>query len=124
MNSGKIRMSILNTPDGLSPLKITGWLRQEAADIQSNAENEDELIIIRLFIPQRLILAITEKKLDKVLQGIVDKFSNIQTVELRGVAKSLSFEEMMKEQEYAREDIRSFIDAANEINNDNSSAFH
>lgn len=82
---GQLRISLLNAPDDMAPLKLRGWLRTEAVDIQSMARGEHDLIIIRLFMPERLRLAITQKKLDGILQEIVDKFPNIHRVELQSV---------------------------------------
>lgn len=95
MVSGQLRLSILNAPDDMTSLKLRGWLRGEAESIQGLAKSEHDMIVIRLFLPERLRLATTQKQLDKILQGIVDRFPNIYRVELRPVTKALTASEMV-----------------------------
>lgn len=99
--SGLLKMSILNADDKLSPLKFRGWLRGEAEDIQSHA-HEFDLIIIRLFMPEKLMLLLTQRKLDDILQGITNKLKNIYRIELVAVTKSLSAQEMTEAAEEAK----------------------
>jgi hypothetical protein len=114
---GRLKMSILNTDDALSPLKFRGWLRGEAEDIQAGAVEHD-LIIIRLFMPEKLRFLLTQKKLDSILQGITDKLPNIYRIELIRVQKSLDHQEMSEAAELAKSDLN---DIAKELNDQKDS---
>ena len=114
---GRLKMSILNTDDALSPLKFRGWLRGEAEDIQAGAVEHD-LIIIRLFMPEKLRLLLTQKKLDSILQGITDKLPNIYRIELIRVQKSLDHQEMAEAAELAKSDLN---EIAKELNDQKDS---
>lgn len=94
MNSNvQLRISVINTPDDLSPLKLRGWLLQEAREIQDMSA-EHAYTKIKLFLTKRQRFAFTQKKLDGLLQGIVDKFPAIHGIELVEVEQSLTNEEM------------------------------
>jgi hypothetical protein len=115
---GRLKMSILNTDDALSPLKFRGWLRGEAEDIQAGAVEHD-LIIIRLFMPEKLRFLLTQKKLDNILQGITDKLPNIYRIELIRVQKSLDHQEMVEAAELAKSDLN---EIAKELSEDKRSS--
>lgn len=103
-----IRISILNPGSDVTPLKFRGWLRTEAADIDRKTQQaglEHEASIIRLFLPERLRLAIGQDKLDKILQDIVEKFATIYSIDLRSVEAPLTFEEILQEQAQAQADL-------------------
>ncbi|MBX3685867.1 MAG: hypothetical protein KF909_07015 [Rhodocyclaceae bacterium] len=110
MVSGQMRLSILNAPDDMTPLKLRGWLRGEAESIQGLAKGEHDMIVIRLFLSERLRLATTQKQLDKILQGIVDRFPNIYRVELRPVTKALTVGEMAQAAEEAQTDLQEMLE--------------
>ena len=88
-----------------SPLKFRSWFRQEAARIQEMAKGPHDIIVIRLFITQRLIAGVTQRKIDVALQDAVDRHPNIHRVELRPVDKPLTVDEMMEAGREAEEDI-------------------
>jgi len=103
-----IRISILNPGFDVTPLKFRGWLRAEAADIDRKTQQaglKHEASIIRLFLPERLRLAIGQDKLDKILQDVVEKFATIYSIDLRSAETPLSFEEMLHEQAQAQADL-------------------
>lgn len=89
------RISALNIPDNLSPLKLRGYLQREAADIQ-RLSGDKGYTIIRLFLPERLRLQFTQKKLDVLLQSIVDKHPAIHRVELERTERSLTLAEIVE----------------------------
>lgn len=105
MISGQLRYSILNPGPEVTPLKFRGWFRQEAAQIQQMAKGPHDIIVIRLFISQRLIAGVTQRKIDVALQDAVDRHSNIHRVELRLVEKPLTADEMIVASQEAQEDI-------------------
>jgi hypothetical protein len=89
----QLRISVINTPDELSPLKLRGWLLQQAREIQDMSA-EHAYTRIKLFLTKRQRFAFTQKKLDGLLQGIVDKFPAIHGIELVEVEQSLTNDEM------------------------------
>ena len=105
MISGQLRYSIINPGPEVTPLKFRGWFRQEAARIQEMAKGPHDIIVIRLFITQRLIAGVTQRKIDVALQDAVDRHPNIHRVELRPVDKPLTTAEMMEAGREAEEDI-------------------
>ena len=111
MITGQIRISILNTPGDMSPLKFKGWLRTEVSNIQGLAKGENDMIIVRLLLPKRLGFAITQKQLDVILQGLVDKHPNIFRIELRPIERTLSTDELAREAEDANEHIKEILAA-------------
>lgn len=105
MISGQLRYSIINPGPEITPLKFRGWFRQEAARIQEMAKGPHDIIVIRLFITQRLIAGVSQRKIDVALQDAVDRHPNIHRVELRPVGKPLTVDEMMEAGREAEEDI-------------------
>ncbi|MFA7242015.1 MAG: hypothetical protein WC091_18025 [Sulfuricellaceae bacterium] len=87
------RVVIINVPDDLSPLKFKSFLRSEATDIQARSSS-NSFVIIRLFLPERIIFALTQRKLDVLLKDIVDKHPNIYRIVLVTVPQALNFEQM------------------------------
>lgn len=105
-----MRMSILNVDEStVTPLKFRGWLRAEAIDIQRTARDKDDVIVIRLFMTNRLRLAITQTALDKMLKAVVDKHPNIYRVELQAGSAALSTLDVMEAAEAAKSDLNSAI---------------
>lgn len=110
-----VRISILNPGLDVTPLKFRGWLRGEAADIDRKTHLtglKHEASIIRLFLPERLRLAIGQDKLDKILQDVVEKFATIYSIDLRSVETPLTFEEMLHEQALAQADLQAISEGA------------
>lgn len=105
MISGQLRYSILNPGPEVTPLKFRGWFRQEAARIQEMAKGPHDIIVIWLFITQRLIAGVSQRKMDVALQDAVDRHPNIHRVELRPVDKPLTADEMMEAGREAEADI-------------------
>ena len=89
MANVQLRLSIINTPDDLSPLKLRGWLLQQAREIQEMS-SDYAYTRIKLFLSKRQRFAFTQRKLDVLLQGIVDKYPAIHSIELAEVEKSLT----------------------------------
>lgn len=96
------RVSILNPPDSLTPLKFRGWLLGEVEAIHANTI-KNGFVIIRLHITDRLRYQYSQQKLDKLLQKIVDKYPTIYRIELTSAVQSLSLNEMLEEQACAKQ---------------------
>lgn len=106
--SGQVRFSLLNIPDDMSLLKFRGYLRTEAQGIQSQCKDND-FVVIRVFIPKKLKLLITQREQDKIFRAIVDNMPNIYRVELAETERQLSFEEMKEEGQQAQAVIDALI---------------
>lgn len=100
----QLRISIINVPDELSPLKLRTFLRSEAADVQKKAD-VNGFAIIRLFLPVRILSAFGQRKLDALLESIVNTHPNIYRVELRTVHRSLALEQMKLAAQEAQNDL-------------------
>lgn len=109
MSNVQLRISLVNVPMNISPLKLRGYLRAEANDIQSKA-TEYSFFIIRLFLPERILFAYTQKKLDVLLKDIVDKYPSIHRVELVTVKNTLDFAQMQEESKAAQKDLGILIE--------------
>lgn len=106
-----VRMSILNVDETtVTALKFRGWLRSEATDIQQTARDKDDIIVIRLFMTDRLRFAITQPRLDKMLKAVVEKHPNIYRVELQTRSMPLSASEVMEAAEVAKADLKAAIE--------------
>lgn len=103
------RISIINVPDDISALKFRSFFKKEAADVQAKITGEG-FAIIRLFLPDSIRYAIGQRKLDSLLQEVVDKHPNIYRVELIKVAKSLSVNDMQKAAADAEQDLHTIAD--------------
>ena len=106
-----MRMSILTVDEStITPLKFRGWLRAETIDIQRTARDKDDIIVIRLFMTNRLRFAITQVALDKMLKAVVDKHPNIYRVELQTSSAPLSTSEVMEAAKIAKDDLKSAVE--------------
>lgn len=95
-NNVQLKISLVNVPDDLSPLKLRGYLRSEATEIQNMAA-ENCYAVIRLFLPERIRFGYTQKKLDVLLKEIVNKFPSIYKIELVSVKSSLDAHQLEAE---------------------------
>ena len=104
------RICLINVPDDISPLKFRSYFKAEAADIQAKFTGEG-FAVIRLFLPLRIKSAYTDRQLDKLIQGVVDKHSHVELVEFIEVTKSLGMEEMKEESRFAEMDLEDIAEA-------------
>lgn len=105
-----LRASILNPGPEISPLKFRAWFQGEAADIDRKtreSEHPHQVSIIWLYLPEKLRLILGQAKLDKLFQGVVNKYETIYRVELRRTQNQLTAEEMMQ----ARDELQVFMEA-------------
>lgn len=107
----ELKISLVNVPESITPLKLRGYLRGEAQDIQNKAK-EHSFVIIRLFMPERMLFAYTQKKLDVLLEDIVNKVPCIHRVELVTVKHALDAAQMMEESKIAQKDLGLMIEEA------------
>ena len=96
MIEGQYRYSILQVPETVTPLKFRGHLRQEIEAVQATAKNAEDIILIRLFVLEKILFGLGQKKVDTILHGIVEKCPNIQRIELEPLSRPLTAEEMQE----------------------------
>lgn len=85
-------IAVVSVPEALFPLKLRGYLQKEAQDIHAQAGSES-VIVMYVYLPERLLFAVTEKKLEMLLDGLVNKHASIYRIELRVVAHELNDEQ-------------------------------
>ena len=96
MIQGQFRSSILQVPADVTPLKLRGYLRKEIEAVQATAQNEEDIIIVRLFVLEKVLFGLGEKKVNNILHGVVGKCPNIQRIELEALARPLTEGEMQE----------------------------
>jgi len=121
------RVSILNPGIDVTPLKFRGWFRAQAADIDAKAlssESAHRVCVIRLYLTRRLIAAVGQDKIDRILQDAVDRFATIHRVELLDVDAPLTPNAM----ESVRQEVQAEMDAlrhqAEQDRSDDSHTLH
>ncbi|MBK6355637.1 MAG: hypothetical protein IPF44_02335 [Betaproteobacteria bacterium] len=106
MIQGQFRSSILQVPADVTPLKFRGYLRKEIEAVQATAENAEDIIVVRLFVLEKVLFGLGSKKVDSILQGAVAKCPNIQRIELEALLRPLTAEEMQEAADDAQETLR------------------
>lgn len=103
MIQGQFRSSILQVPAEITPLKFRGYLRKEIDAVQATAQNEEDIIIVRVFVLEKVLFGLGPKKVDSILQSAVGKCPNIQRIELEVLTRPLTAEEMQEAAAEAQE---------------------
>lgn len=96
MIQGQFRSSILQVPADVTPLKFRGYLRKEIEAVQATAQHEEDIIVVRLFVLEKVLFGLGTKKVDSILQGLVGKCPNIQRIELEALSRPLTQDEMQE----------------------------
>jgi hypothetical protein len=96
MIQGQFRSSILQVPADVTPLKFRSYLRQEIEAVQATAQNEEDIIIVRVFVLEKVLFGLGAKKVDSILQSALGKCPNIQRIELEALHRPLTAEEMQE----------------------------
>lgn len=94
MIQGHFRSTVLQVPAEVTPLKFRGYLRKEIQALQAGVQSAEEIIIVRLFVLEKVLFGLGTKKVDSILQGVVEKCPNIQRIELDGLIRPLTADEM------------------------------
>ena len=102
MIQGQFRSSVLQVPAEVTPLKFRGYLRKEIQAVQASAQSPEEIIVVRLFVLEKVLFGLGAKKVDSILHGVVEKCPNIQRIELEALARPLTSEEMQEAAEEAQ----------------------
>lgn len=106
MIQGQFRSSILQVPAEITPLKFRGYLRKEIETVQATAQNEEDIIVVRLFVLEKVLFGLGPKKVDSILQGVVGKCPNIQRIELEALVRPLTLDEMQEAADEAQETLQ------------------
>ena len=96
MIQGQFRCVVLQVPAEISPLKFRGHLRREIQAVQASVQSAEEIIVVRLFVLEKVLFGLGQKKVDSILNGVVEKCPNIQRIELEGLVRPLTADEMQE----------------------------
>lgn len=96
MIQGQFRSTVLQVPAEVTPLKFRGYLRKEIQAVQASAQSPEEIIVVRLFVLEKVLFGLGAKKVDNILQTVVEKCPNIQRIELEGLIHPLTAAEMQE----------------------------
>ncbi len=110
MIQGQFRSSILQVPADVTPLKFRGYLRKEIEAVQASAQGEEDIIVVRLFVLERVLFGLGVKKVDSILNGVVGKCPNIQRIELEALIRPLTAEEMQEAADEAQEMVQALAE--------------
>ena len=110
MIQGQFRSSILQVPAEVTPLKLRGYLRKEIEAVQATAQSEEDIIVVRVFVLEKVLFGLGSRKVDSILQGVVAKCPNIQRIELEALVRPLSAEEMQEAADEAQETLQALGD--------------
>jgi hypothetical protein len=96
MIQGQYRSAILQVPPEVTPLKFRGYLRKEIDAVQATAQGEADIIVVRLFVLEKVLFGLGAKKVDSILHNAVGKSPNILRIELEGLIRPLTKDEMQE----------------------------
>lgn len=96
MIQGQFRSVVMQVPADLSPLKFRGHLRREIQAVQAGVQSAEEIVVVRLFVLEKVLFGLGQKKVDSILNGVVEKCPNIQRIELEGLVRPLTADEMQE----------------------------
>lgn len=106
MIRGQLRYSIVQVPPEISPLKFRGYVRKEVESIQTTSQGDHDIILIKLFVLEKIIFGLGMKKIDDILQGLVTKCPNIQRIEFEPLKRALTSDEMKEAAADAQETLK------------------
>lgn len=106
MIQGQFRSSVLQVPSQVTPLKFRGYLRQEIEAVQATAQGEEDIIVVRVFVLERVLFGLGAKKVDSIVQGVVAKCPNVQRIELEALTRPLTQEEMQEAADDAQQTLQ------------------
>jgi len=96
MIQGQYRSATLQVPVEVTPLKFRGYLRKEIEAVQATAQGEEDIIVVRLFVLEKVLFGLGAKKVDSILHGVLGKCPNILRIELEGLVRPLTQDEMQE----------------------------
>ncbi|GJG98428.1 hypothetical protein [Cupriavidus pauculus] len=106
MDKKRIRVSHVAVPGDLSVLKLKGYLRTALAEAAE--ASGDEILLVKVLVPQALGLKAGEKLFDKVLQGIVDKDKRVRRVSVEFVDGEITAEKIAASEARTQKEIDAY----------------
>ena len=58
MIQGQYRSATLQVPAEVTPLKFRGYLRKEIEAVQATAQGEEDIIVVRLFVLEKVLFGL------------------------------------------------------------------
>lgn len=107
MDKKPIRVSHVAVPANLSVLKLKSHLRTAIADVARDA-TDNEILLVKVLVPQILGLKAGEKLFDKVLQGIVDKHSRVRRVSVEFVDGEITADKIAASEARTQQEIDAY----------------
>jgi len=89
----QFNVNVLTVPSFIQPDEFSTWLHQESRALQDLAD-DNSLIIVRLYLAQRIKDVWTKPELDVLLQGITEKYPHIFRVEMIVIEEDLNLSEI------------------------------
>ena len=96
MIQGQYRSATLQVPAEVTPLKFRGYLRKEIEAVQATAQGEEDIIVVRLFVLEKVLFGLGAKKVDSILHGALGGCPYVLRIELEGLLRSLTQDEMQE----------------------------
>ncbi len=78
--------------------------------MQATAQGEEDIIVVRLFVLEKVLFGLGVKKVDSILNGLVTKCPNIQRIELEALIRPLTAEEMQEAADEAQEMVQALAE--------------
>ncbi len=110
MIQGQYRSATLQVPAEVTPLKFRGYLRKEIEAVQATTQGEEDIIIVRLFVLEKVLFGLGAKKVDSILHGALGKCPNILRIELEGLVRPLTQDEMQEAADEAQATLQALGD--------------
>lgn len=106
----QFNVSVLAVPSFVRPDEFSKWLHHETRALQDLAD-DNSLIIVRLYLPQRIKDVWSRKELDALLQGITDKYPQIFRTEMVVIEDDLKLSEVELLQSDAEKEIAALMES-------------
>lgn len=89
----QFNVNVLTVPSFIQPNEFSNWLHQESRALQ-DLSDDNSLIIVRLYLAQRIKDEWAKPELDVLLQGITEKYPHIFRVEVIVIEEDLNLSEI------------------------------
>ncbi|ODV41784.1 hypothetical protein AWV79_33040 [Cupriavidus sp. UYMMa02A] len=118
MDKKSIRVSYVAVPGDLSVLKLKGYLRAAIADAAAGRGNE--ILLVKVLVPQALGRKAGEKLFDKVLQGIVDRDPRVRRVSVEFIDGEVTPEKLAASEARTQKEIDAYGHLLEEAKDDDT----
>ncbi|MGO4332010.1 hypothetical protein AB4Z48_37245 [Cupriavidus sp. 2TAF22] len=118
MDKKSIRVSYVGLPGDLSVLKLKRYLRAAIADVAAGSDNE--ILLVKVLVPQALGLKAGEKLFDKILQGIVDSDPRVKRVSVEFIDGEVTPEKIAASEARTKKEIDAYGHLLEEANDDDT----